>query len=539
MKNLHLFKIALGLFLAMFITSCNNDESPLVLTDQQAVQEVVFDINNFLLDQVSSKELFSAKDNGEISPYDDSVPTCIDLDPSYVDVTIMGPDQAVTLYTLKLVTLNNKTETEALKLPSGGYFVTEFIVKAADGTVLWAAPMIGSYYQVLWELKGLNLRFDVPVFDKLRVDIDVLCYRPYDYENFGFVWFKYAVTEIHTVCFYGDICTKFFDEWHVRNEGNPYFDQKFDGYDFPAIFSVKVFYKGSNVPLNDLNINSNADWNGIGAPLCIEYPDQVDIKGEIFTYEIWLAMADGTDMLIYVGEFTDTAMAEIGNPDAFGGTDGVFDFTVGNCSYDGNDANLELLPWIPIPETADMDAKVAFNEIYLIQAKFREGTVLPAEIPGIIEEEIWYNTLCAEEFITIPLPAAYEVEFFSTLNRELPGSNFPAAYLNYPWGSINYLANNCEAYVALYGWTYVQQALWYVISPNPSGTAPQPASQLGVNNQLAQEAMANPGFIPTVGDYACVLIHPLAKIDVVGKSGTEAKLNSPEGFQLLILRVDP
>ena len=510
----------------LFAISCSNDEATGIFSEE--TQEVTFDINNFMPQEVSSKGLFSAKDNGD-SPHDELVPNCVDKDPSYVEVTIEAPDGASTKYTLKLVTLANKTETEVLKLTPGTYTITEFVVFSGDDTVLWAAPKEGSYYEILWNLTGVDLEFTVPVFDKLRVLIDVLCYRPYQYELFGFVWFKYAATEIHTICFYGDICTKFFEEWHIQLRENPYFLQEFDGYDFPAIFSIRVYYKDTDILVNDPQFNSNAEWWGIGSPLCIEYPDQVDVPNEEFTFQIWLAMPDGTDMLIYEGEFNDTAMAEIGNPDSFGGTDGVFDFVVGNCSYDGNDANLELLPWIPIPDSADMDARLAAGEQYLIQAKFRQGTVLPAPVPGVIEEEIWYDTLCGEEFVSIPLPASYAVEFYSSLDRELPESNFPAEYINYPWGSINYIANHCEENVALYGWTYIQQALWYVINPS--------TSVLGVNNQLAIDAIANSGFIPTVGDYACVLIEPVASISPQIDKSAAAKLNAPEGFQLLLLRV--
>lgn len=526
MKKLDFLKIVIGLFLGLVIFSCNKDDSNLILSEQLEKQEVVFNVNDFLPQKLSSKGLFSAKDNGD-SPNDESVPNCVDMEPGYVDVTIIGPDQITTTYMLNLVTLANKTETEVLKLTPGVYIVTDFVVRAADGTLLWASPEEESYYEQLWDLTGVDLEFVVPVFDKLRVEIDVLCYRPYDYENFGFVWFKYAVTEIHTVCFYGDICTKFFEEWHTYQGDlrNPYLLQTFMGYDFPAIFKV-IVRNAAGAIVNDVDQNSNAEYFGIGQPLCIEYPDQVEIDGEIFTFEIWLAMPDGTFMQIYEGTFDDTAMAEVGNPESFGGTDGVFDFVVGNCSYDGNDANLELLPWIPIPESADMSIFAPGEPLSeeLIVATFTN--ILPMPIPGIIEEGVPYNTLCGEEFITINPAFDYRVMFYSSMDRELPGSNFPAEYLDYPWGSINWLANNCETVAAVEGWDYVQFALWYLI-----GDATGVPSVRGQNNALAQEAALHPNFIPTVGDYACVLVKPVAILN-----GPRA-LEDP--IQLLLLRVDP
>ena len=498
------------------VVSCNKDDATEIIPVQQ-FQDVVFDITNFV-PQDASKDLFVSKDNGD-SPNDDYLPNCVDLEPSYVIINISDEE-----YTLNLVTLNDKTETEVVKLLAGEYTINSFIVYAADGTPIWASPFMGSYYQVLWQLRGVNdFLFTVNEFDKVKVELDVLCYRPFDYERFGFAWFAYAKIEIHTVCFFGDICTKFYDEFH--NERSPYFGQEYGGYDFPAIFYINI-RNGAGEIVNDnrstngIYANSNLSWFGTGSPLCIEYPDIVGVA-ETFTFEIMLAMPNGDWGLIYTGQFDDTAMAEVGNPDAFGGTDGVFDFVVGNCSYDGNDANLEMLPWIPIPETADMDVVKAPIGQYLINVKFRDGTVLPAPIPSVIEEEIWYNTLCGEEFVPI-YEDGYKVEFYSSMDIELPNSNFPAAYINYPWGSMNYIANHCEENVALYGWDYIQEALWYIIDPVNT--------QRGVNNALAVAATANSGFIPTVGDYACVLIEPISTIPAT---------RAIEGFQLLLLRVDP
>ncbi len=537
MKKLDFLKIVIGLFLGLVIFSCNKDDSNIVLTEQLEKQEVVFDVNNFLPNTLSSKGMYNAKENGD-SPNDDSVPNCLDMEPGYVDVTIIGPNQIPTTYMLNLVTLANKTETEVLKLTPGVYIVTDFVVRAADGTLLWASPEEGSYYELLWDLTGVDLEFVVPVFDKLRVEIDVLCYRPYDYENFGFVWFKYAVTEIHTVCFYGDICTKFFEEWHTYQSDlrNPYSLQAYMGYDFPAIFKVIVRNEAGAI-VNDLEQNSNAENYGIGQPLCIEYPDQVEIDGEIFTFEIYLIMPDGSERLIYVNTFDDTAMADAGNPDGFGGTDGIFDFVIGNCTYDDddptNDADIELLPWIPIPESADMSIRGSVDPLSseLIYATFTN--ILPMPIPGIIEDGEEYNTLCGEEFVPINPNFDYRVMFYSSMDRELPNPNapgpnpyFPEEYLDYPWGSINWLANHCEEQAILYGWDYVQYALWYII-----GEATGVPSVKGVNNPLAQDAMANAGFIPTVGDYACILVKPVSIIN-----GPRA-LEDP--IQLLLLRVDP
>uniref|UniRef100_UPI0035654D3A hypothetical protein n=1 Tax=Lutibacter sp. TaxID=1925666 RepID=UPI0035654D3A len=80
MKNL--FKILLGLFLIGFAVSCNKDEATEIIPVQQ-LQDVVFDINNFIPD--ASKSLFASKENGENDP---AIPDCSDAEPDYVMLSI-------------------------------------------------------------------------------------------------------------------------------------------------------------------------------------------------------------------------------------------------------------------------------------------------------------------------------------------------------------------------------------------------------------------------------------------------------------------
>jgi len=494
MKNL--FKILLGLFLVVSAISCSKDDgTPVVVSENQ---DVVFDITNFV-PQVAGKNVFvTGKENDEVLP----VPVCSDAEASYVEILI-----GETPYTLQLVTLNDKTETEVLKLAPGDYDLKSFIVYDANGNPIWASPMMGSYYQNLWTLKGVNdLTFTVDKFEKRRIPLDVLCYKPFQYEEFGFAWFAYAKIEIHTVCFFGDICTKFYEEFHA--EGSPYYGQKYDGYDFPAMFSI-VVKNGDNV-VNDQTINGNELWQGVGAPLCIEYPDQVGVA-ETFTFDIWLTMPDGSGKVIYTGTFDDTANSAAGNADGFGGSDGIFDFVVGNCSYDGNDANMELPAYIPLPKSADMLTSWGAQGFDIYEFYMTFSNFDPAPVPGVLEEQT-YRALCGEEDVSIYVPGQYRVDFYSSLEL----ATIPSEYTALPWGSLNYIANNYDAYTMV----ETQQAIWYLL--NPSGTT------YGVNNQLAMDAAANPNFVPTVGDFAVVLVDPFREVD-----------GQRISYQLLIVRVDP
>jgi len=517
MKN-NLFKFFIGIFLVMAVVSCNKDDATEIIPQQQLV-DVVFDINNFV-PQDANKDVLFAKDNGDNDPL---IPDCSDLEPSYVIININDVD-----YTLQLVTLNDKTETEVIKLLAGEYVIKSFIVYAADGTPVWASPFMDSYYQALWDLRGVNeLPFTVEEFDKVKIELDVLCYRPYDYERFGFAWFAYSRIEIHTVCFYGDICTKFYDEFH--NENSPYANQPYDGYDFPAIFYVWVKNEAGVIvndyaPVDGVYPNSNTDWLGIGSPLCIEYPDQVGVD-EVFTFEIYLRMPNDTWELIHIGEFDDTAMSVAGE-EGFGGTDGVFDFVVGNCSYDGNDGDFELPAYLPIPISADMETSWGPQGFDIFEFYMEFSNYNPGPIPGLFEETK-YRTLCGEEEVPINVPGNYFVEFYSSLDYLDANTLIPAPYNAYPWGSMNYLSNNCgivDGIPTTYTWQEVQEAIWYLM--DPAGTTN------GVGNQLALDAIANSDFVPTVGDFACVLVVPFEIIN-----GTRQA--EPDASQLLLMRIDP
>ncbi|APG60518.1 DUF1566 domain-containing protein [Christiangramia salexigens] len=330
MKNLKIFA---GLFFSLLILSCNKED--VNESEDLAFQEVVFDVSNYTASsQRGSQNLSKAE------AVESLIPECSEIDAALVKLTILDAADVATEYTLDLVAINNNTETEPLKLNEGEYRITSFVAYAEDGvTAVWAAPMMGSYYQTLWNLKGVkDLPFTINKFDKIKVNVDVLCYEPFDYQNFGFGWFAFSQTEINTICFFGDICTEFYEQWHTL-EGSPYVGQSYNGYDFPAIFSVEV-YNAEGVRVNDANMDSNISWQGSGAPLCIEYPNQIGVE-ETFNYSILVALPDGNWEVIHNGSFADTAEASTSGDGGFGGKDGVFTFGAG-CTNADNDLNVSL-----------------------------------------------------------------------------------------------------------------------------------------------------------------------------------------------------
>ena len=155
-----------------------------------------------------------------------------------------------TPFTPAVYSLDGKLYTQAIKLPVGNsgqttYTVTRFLLKDASGTTIMATPTTGSDYS---EYVGVTVdfTFDVNKFAKKQVPVDVLCFLPEEYTNFGFDWFIVTQTVVREKCFFGDICLN----------GAPYSPADFNGssygnslgVDVPAIMKIVVKKDGVEVP---------------------------------------------------------------------------------------------------------------------------------------------------------------------------------------------------------------------------------------------------------------------------------------------------
>ncbi len=116
--------------------------------------------------------------------------------------------------------------------------------------------------------------FDVNAFQKAEVPVEVLCYLPELYDYFGFTWFEITEIVVREFCFFGDICLN----------GDPFSPADFDGslygtglgVDVSAIMKVVVKRDGIEVPNSPFD---NETWLGIGDPLCVQYPDRLNVQG--------------------------------------------------------------------------------------------------------------------------------------------------------------------------------------------------------------------------------------------------------------------
>jgi len=467
-----LFYLLAAVMLLFTFVSC--DEKELAPGGESGVS---WDISNI------SKTLAN-KDAGK---YDvNEYPECSDLDESYVFVVINGVD-----YKIQLTGLTG--QTEVLKLPAGNYTVTEFVVYSADDTAIWSMPMTGSLASQYYGLTGLPFDFSIKEFVKQKKEVDVVCYNPSSYELFGYGWFAYTKYEENTLCFFGDVCTKFYDDYHEKD--SPYFGQNYDGYDFPAIFDIAIYRGESQVAYE-----SNIAWQGSGSPLCVKYLDN-PIVDEHFSFEIFLHMPDGSKESVYIQEFDDGE----NSGDGFGGEDGVFDFSVGECDSQGNnDVDLVLPSYLPLPETVS----------FMINgALYGDGAYQRLYLDGIGGDYAIANTLpgafllgwCGAKDDKISRNIWYEANVYSSLNV----SKIPAKYASYKWGALNWLINHKSGYTP----KQIQAAIWHITN----GTA---------GNSLSFSAMANQSYKPKVGEFAIVLFDAI-------------EFKEESEIQLFIVKVDP
>ncbi len=307
MRNLKRLATSLvALVLVIAFSSCEKQPT------SDALQEVSFNVKNVT-------NLLSKK---AVGPNDEKIPDCVDSLPSYVVAKINGTD-----YKLNVLSgLNDGTETQVIKLDAGSYSLESFKVYAQGGTMIWATPEAGSYYANLWNLQGVAFDFDVTAFTKTKIDIDVLCWEPYFYEDFGFNWFDFQEIKIKTICFFGDVCTPNYTDWGMTQ------------YDFVARYRVEIYDPVTGIMVGEGN---NLQMEG---PLCIEYPEFGDRTDETYNVMFYLQTPLGEIPSPYSLHLNaDTGLFdEIGANDINGNLDedGIFDFVLvegENCNYTGNE----------------------------------------------------------------------------------------------------------------------------------------------------------------------------------------------------------
>ena len=483
----------LGMVGLLTFSQCDNTEKV-----GKDLTEVTFVADNLSLSPSSTAGLKTGIYTG-MKGGEKSLPVCSDSEPSYVIIWINGEEKRVDI----LKDYGNGRITAMLKLPAGSYSITQFEVYNELDEMIWASPLEGSYYDELIGLEyNVEITFSIEPFDKTLVNVDVLCWQDYDYDSFGYGGFDVHYTKIKTICFFGDVCTKFYAEWH--EDGSPYTGQPNPFHDFPAIFDVVITNDAGEI-VNDLEVNSNQEYLGIGQPLCVEYTDDMAVQ-ENYTATIDLVLPDGTTAEVGSFEFSD----DDSSVEELNGGDGIVDFLVGgsDCLQDEPDA-VFALPYVPLPNTVEFTLHYPASNSYFelvniapdVEAgEFTNGATLPA----------W----CGNDTLHIhnghrylanvyPYYAIPDTSIYDLSDEKI--------------AQIHYILNEG---IGVYSKNTIQKAIWYIM-----GYAS------GQNNSLAQSASGITSYSIPVGGYMLVLVNPVRNIT----AGDDVdKL-----YQLAICKVDP
>jgi hypothetical protein len=226
-----------------------------------------------------------------------------------------------------------------------------------EDSIVMATPSVdGDYKQYVKD--PVAMTFNVNAFTKIQIPIDVLCFNASDYENFGFEWFQITEIIIREHCFFGDICLN-----GVAPEPNVLEDYVGSLYDveqlplgvqmdMPAIFKIHSFrtYNSVTNELPDSPLtNASVEYGyGAGYALCVQYPDQITLDGEVFTFELWVWVKNSAGGYSYQQYDTytctdDGPLTNVNGP--VKGTNGVVDFAIGNCSP----MSTNIYPWLAKP----------------------------------------------------------------------------------------------------------------------------------------------------------------------------------------------
>lgn len=490
--------------MAVVISACKKDE-PAEKAPATQQQEVSFAAN-----------LVDPANNGGLKDWECKVDaTGALLEPDYAHVVIDGVDYFPLLYRIDgvLYTQNIKLDV----LPNGGgnstdYTVTKFVLyddggtqggtlPEADDQIVMGTPEEGSDYAV-YVTDDITFDITVTAFQKAEYDIDVLCFQDDEYTEFGFDWFAITEIVIREQCFFGDICVKnpaYYagSNYQLQSTGLQL--------DMPAIMELHVKDSdGDHVPGSPFTNNTaDADY-GVGAPLCIQYPDNLQVAGEEFTVELYILVKNGNVFnfeYFHSWSFMDDQTIE-------DGADGIVEIVLGECNLTGTD--LQLAPYQDLPDMANITIAYPGNPGYW------DITVNTMTPPGTYDLYTGFHvgfcgdagtTIAGGTFDAYVYPSLYDDEW----PAGVPFSLTEIAKVNWIFNNLDLFGIDRDNMTQAQG-TDLQDAIWYLLG---SG---------GVNNALAQAAASHGDFLPLPGGYAAVYL---------------IKDNNPDDNQLLFVVVDP
>jgi len=441
-------------------------------TGKQKTYDVSFDLAG--LPKVTSTDL--NKRNGKEDPIEVGVnesgyPECSTEAVAYVIVTIDGVE-----YKLGMTALS-PSQTEVVQLAAGSYTLEGVDVYDQYDNLIYVAPSTASIEVTEAGLLGVPMKLTFEEWTKTKVNVDVVCWHEYSHKVYTWGWLELKYYEIKHLCFFGDVCTKFYENFGQTQ------------YDFPAEFDVAWQYE-----LNGQLVQDTLTSDGSG-PICISYLDDV-LAPENLTYSLILHTPTGDLVLVEDVPVPDGAWSGDGS---WAGEDGIYLFNVGNC---GTDVDGQFAPYDPLPST------VSFK---LTGSLYNDGYIdmVFTDVPSGATAEIYTGAVvpswCVDKYNHIAKNTVYQANVYSSL---YPG-NMPSAYSSVPWNKLNYIINNIGSYTP----QQVQAAIWHFTD----GTSA---------NALSVAADNNASYMPPVGGRAIVVIDAIEGANV-------------KTIQLMVVTVDP
>ena len=350
MKNFKFLLSAMLIAFGLMFTSCDKDKD----TASQNQAEISFTLNEMDFDTFK----------GDLN---DTLPTCSDLTMDYALATVEASGTTGIEYYLPIYDISTPDGTmhetkglvvdlvqETTKLLT----LTRFLVyhdvtgdgQSIDDILIKAAPAPGSeYQQFLHPDDLLNKIFAVDAFKKYQIDIDVLCFEPSFYDNFGFYWFTIHTFTKYENWWFGDICITDFTPYlqsMYKHQGNGI------QADMPAIAMVKTYkwVETSTPGVFDWNLLkefNNEAYYGEGQAMNVWWVDE-DFTTDRYRFDlyVWLPIDNSFnfDYVLIDDQFFYTDGVAEGvyvDPVSL-----VIDYVLGDCV----NATNKYPPWtIPIP----------------------------------------------------------------------------------------------------------------------------------------------------------------------------------------------
>jgi hypothetical protein len=410
--------------------------------------------------------------------------------------------------------VGNVPWTNSIKMNAGGtHTLQEFVVYGRNPStgldeVIMAAPHSGSTYAP-YVTNPLDHQFTVVTDQKLQLTMDVVCFQPTTYTNFGFIYFNLNQIVFRQQWFFGDFCIKNKAEY----TGSDYAQQpnwgSGTGYiDAPAIFKIEV-YKGTTL----MNTFTNDDAaHHFGDKVSVTYGDDLNVT-DAFTFKLWILVKQGNAFNFQL--FNTWNFYDISNITQL--TDGVVDFVLGSCNPT---ADYIFPPYIDLPNQC----------FYTINGCGTMGGYVDATLGGIgagydIANGL-YASNCTDHNALINIGQQYTMNVFSSLYQ----LDLPIWARSTKWNKINWLYNHLDWFPG-YHWYDIQGVIWmYDIQPWTGGDEGC-FTGYGITSMMttmknAMDLAANHAdtYIPSSGGWAAVIFI--------------ADLNGPS-VQTMMIKIDP